>query len=162
MKKNIKGFTLIELLVVSLIVAILSMIALPRFFIHVEIAKAREAIDYARMWQAARNIYFSQEGSFPSDDTVLSIADFQSPHFTKTNNSLSQNTGYTRFTRKGGGLYIIQAMAQTSEIYCCYKSNDNDEGTQGFKICNSLANSATTNTSNTPADYTCRMISETE
>lgn len=162
MKKNIKGFTLIEMLVVVLIIGILSMFALPRFFINVELAKAREAIEYARMWQAARSIYYSQHGSFPSDDTSLSIENFQSNHFTKSNNNLSQDTGYAQFTRNGDDhLYIIQAMAQTNEIYCCYKSTNDDVGEQGLKICNSLASNAT-GSSNAPAGYTCRTISETE
>lgn len=161
MKKNTKGFTLIEMLVVVLIVSILSMFALPRFFINMEIAKAREAIDYARMWQAARSIYYSQHGSFPSTDTQLSISTFQSEHFTKADNNLSQATGYTNFTRNNGGLYIIQAMAQTNTIYCCYKSTNDDDGEQGFKICNSLANNAA-GSSNAPAGYTCRTITETE
>lgn len=161
MKKNIKGFTLIEMLVVVLIISILSMFALPRFFINVEIAKAREAVDYARMWQAARSIYYSQHGSFPSTDTQLSIETFQSKHFTKTNYNLSQPTGYTNFTRNDDNLYIIQAMAQTNTIYCCYKSTNDDDGEQGLKICNSLASSAT-GSSNDPAGYTCRTIAETE
>lgn len=162
MKKNTKGFTLIEMLVVVLIVGILSMFALPGFFINVELAKAREAIDYARMWQAARSIYYSQHGSFPSDDTQLSIATFQSDHFTKTNYNLSQTTGYTNFTRNGDDhLYIIQAMAQTNEIYCCYKSTNDEVGEQGLKICNTLAHNAASS-SNAPSGYTCRTITETE
>ena len=129
MLKNKKGFTLIELMVVVIIITTLAMLALPRYFLHTEMARAREAIDYARLWQNARGIYYASHLSYPSSSSpdALSISDFsRSNHF----NTDTSSNSYILFTRKNGDYFI---RADDDWIRCC--------GTNAFgeKLCDNLA-----------------------
>lgn len=157
-KLNKKGFTLVEMLVVVLIISILSALALPRYFVNVELARAREAIDYARMWQGARNIYYAQNEAFPlvNNTSVLSIEDFSNSRF------FDQGFGgdYSFFLRKTGD-FAIKAMAETEDLFCCWPTPGNN---RGQKICDNLASGATEQNSTTYSaiNYTCRGIIEGE
>ena len=161
MKKiNKKGFTLLEILVVVLIVTILASIALPKYILNVELARAREAIDYARLWQGAVEIYFGQHESFPTSTNQLTISDFSnSRYFNQDYSSMSGTGGYALFTRKTG-LYAIQAMTQSSEISCCWSTN-NDVDEEGQKICNSLAPVTDDNENpTTVGTWSCRALND--
>ena len=131
MLKNKKGFTLIELMVVVIIITTLAMLALPRYFLHTEMARAREAIDYARLWQGARSIYYASHEEYPSSLSVssLSISDFSNSHYFNTDTS---SNSYILFRRKNGEFSI---MATDSSIKCCYPTNN----AEGQKICDGLA-----------------------
>lgn len=157
-----KGFTLLEVLVVVLIVTILASLALPQYFINVELAKAREAIDYARLWQGAREIYFAQHEAFPSSNSSLVIDDFSNAnYFNQSYVDLNNTSGYAFFTRTTG-LYAIKAAAQSSEVSCCWSTN-NDDNQKGQKICANLAPiTADNENTTTTGTWTCRVIPEAD
>jgi type IV pilus assembly protein PilA len=65
------GFTLIELLVVMLILGILAAIALPAFFNQRDKAGDAKAKEYAHSAQVAMETYFTDNGSYTSDEEAL-------------------------------------------------------------------------------------------
>ena len=166
-KLNKKGFTLVEILVVVLIISILSAIALPKYFVNVELARAREAIDYARMWQGARNIYFAQNEAFPpvSSTNLLSIEDFSNAKFFDQGFVSQDADSYSFFLRKTGA-FAIKAMAESDELFCCWPTQDNNtqDNNRGQKICETLASGSTQQNAATysAVNYSCKEIIEGE
>ncbi len=66
-KDSEKGFTLIELLVVIIIIGILAAIALPSFLNQSNKAKQGEAKTYVSSINKGQQAYFTQKGSFVTD-----------------------------------------------------------------------------------------------
>ena len=157
-KLNKKGFTLVEMLVVVLIISILSAFALPKYFVNVEIARAREAVDYARMWQGARNIYYAQNETFPpvSSTNLLSIEDFSNAKFFDQGFVSQGADSYSFFLRKTGA-FAIKAMAQSDNLFCCWPTPDNN---RGQKICETLASGNTQQNAATysAVNYSCKEL----
>jgi type IV pilus assembly protein PilA len=65
------GFTLIELLVVMLILGILAAIALPAFFNQRDKAGDAKAKEYAHSAQVAMETYFTDNGTYTTDEEAL-------------------------------------------------------------------------------------------
>ena len=72
MNKN--GFTLLEMLVVSLIIGILAAIALPKYQLAVEKARAAEGITILRSLRDAQFNYFLTHGKYSNNINDLDIS----------------------------------------------------------------------------------------
>lgn len=136
--KNLKkGFTLIELMVVILLLGILAAIAIPSYFSNLESAKAREAIDFIRHWQAARSIYIAEnEHDVDARYPVLLGLENPDPNNFEVNagGGVEGQVAKMIFTRTNG-LYII--LGTDHDIYCCYTAgNERSE-----KVCKTLTDS---------------------
>ncbi len=73
-RKMKKGFTLIELLVVVLIIGILSAVALPQYQVAVLKSRTTELFTNVKSIAQAAEIYYMENGSWPTDLTTLSIS----------------------------------------------------------------------------------------
>ena len=144
-KLSKKGFTLTELMVVVLILGILATFAIPQYLTTLEIAKAREAIDFARQWQNARDIYYSENGDFPRnnsfealglDENVLDFTQVKVLRYFDLYTNVS-NTIY--FIRKSNNLYMIYAT--DDDLFCCWNPSDTNNATKAQKICQNLVSS---------------------
>ncbi|MBI3229865.1 MAG: type II secretion system protein [Burkholderiales bacterium] len=65
MSKKIRGFTLIELLVVLAIVALLSTLALPRYFQSIDTAKETILADNLRVTRETIDKFYGDTGRYP-------------------------------------------------------------------------------------------------
>ncbi|MCX5695115.1 MAG: prepilin-type N-terminal cleavage/methylation domain-containing protein [Candidatus Omnitrophica bacterium] len=66
MKKNRKGFTLIELIIVVVIVGILALVAIPRYFANIEKARKAEALSSMRSIREAIMGYYAANNAYPT------------------------------------------------------------------------------------------------
>ena len=76
MFKRKSGFTLLELMIVVIIIGILAMLAIPRFFDAVESAKVAEAKGTLNEVYKAFSAYNSVYGSWPSAATITEGSSF--------------------------------------------------------------------------------------
>ena len=74
MKAIQKGFTLIELMIVIAIVGILAVVALPAYQDYTARAQMSEALTLAEGQKTAVVEYYSDKGTFPSDNAAAGIA----------------------------------------------------------------------------------------
>lgn len=74
MKAIQKGFTLIELMIVIAIVGILAAVALPAYQDYTARAQMSEALTLAEGQKAAVVEYYSDNGTFPANNTSAGIA----------------------------------------------------------------------------------------
>ena len=145
-KDSKKGFTLIELLTVIIIIGVLSAIAMPSYFSNVEMAKAREAINFVREWKNAREIYFSNNEHYISataDVEVLGmdpisngVNDYFENFFAYFGDVAIANNaqlGAVSLKRKDNSYFIY---GTDYDIFCCY-----GDSTKGEKTCKSLSSS---------------------
>ncbi|MGV8152998.1 MAG: prepilin-type N-terminal cleavage/methylation domain-containing protein [Alkaliphilus sp.] len=98
---NKKGFTLIELIIVIAIIAILMIIAVPRFAGFTDRAEDRMAESNLEMVQNLVAVYRAENGTFPaSADFAALIAHFLSLDYidTATAADLSLNTNWKNDT----------------------------------------------------------------
>jgi prepilin-type N-terminal cleavage/methylation domain-containing protein len=69
MKRNSKGFTLIELIIVIVIVGILALVAIPRYFANVEKARKAEALSSMRAIREAIMGYYAANNAQPTTNS---------------------------------------------------------------------------------------------
>lgn len=74
MKAIQKGFTLIELMIVIAIVGVLAVVALPAYQDYTARAQMSEALTLAEGQKSAVVEYYSDHGTFPTDNTAAGIA----------------------------------------------------------------------------------------
>ena len=145
--KTGKGFTLIELLVVVLIIGILTAIALPKYLVAVEKAKAASVMQAGNAIFDAKERYFLNFGSYPLYFKDLDL-DFswQTPDIVFTNGTeryRDETNGYY-LSYGGGPILLIDKGNQTTYnyifLFCsvnkkiyCVGSKDADD-----KLCKSL------------------------
>ena len=115
MKRDKKGFTLIELIIVIVIVGILAMVAIPRYFANINKARRAEAVSTLRSIREALMGFYAANNAFPATDsfpitvlldgeTVLTMDRPVSANFT----FVYAATAITAMTRTDGPAYTMQ------------------------------------------------------
>ena len=161
-----KGFTLTELMVVVFILGILASIAIPNYLTNVETARAREAIDFARQWQNARDIYFAENGHMPTatglDVIDLDIASpfMEGAYQTRFFYIQPVDTNTIVFKRDGVR-YLIYAT--DNDLRCCWLNGED----KCRKLCQNLVSNVNENTTASSFSfqqegYTCYTFAETD
>ena len=140
------GFTLIELLVVVLIIGILAAVALPKYEIAVEKARAAEPLSVLKTLRDAQELYYMANGTYATsfDDLDVEVPESKNFNYTMGNNAsgrmsvgvISKQKPYLlAFRLAGSGQYSI----------ICGTDNgaDADDLAYARRICTSLgANTA--------------------
>ena len=144
-KLSKKGFTLTELMVVVLILGILAAFAIPQYLTTLEITKAREAIDFARQWQNARDIFYSENGYLPNNNSFEALG-LDENVSTWTNTAVFQyfslHTSFADtilFYRRSSQLYMMYAT--DNGLFCCWNPSNTNNSTKAQKICRNLVSS---------------------
>ncbi len=134
------GFTLVELLMVMVLVAILVVVALPKYNGALERSRAaegitilRDASDYAN----ARYVVVGGSTTYPSlafrDVDTLKPIHFNTPTFTRSNSNKNLSIA---IERSSGWNYTLTAVNQNGElqkITCTDQNNGEDCETIGMK-----------------------------
>ncbi len=145
-----KAFTLIELLVVVLIIGILSAIALPKYLIAVERARATEALILLKNLKDARMVYMltnpdianpaldELDVEIPGTDVACIATTTAHPfHQTKYFQIGLLNSGNPHaFRVSDGQLLYTLAYYNTLNAYFCHVENGAD--TKYISVCKSL------------------------
>lgn len=93
MRKAKRGFTLIELIIVIVILGILAVVALPKYFANIERARKAEALSTMRAIREGILGYYSAQGAYPGANTwpivvniggdeIFNLGQPTSPYFT--------------------------------------------------------------------------------
>lgn len=107
MKAIQKGFTLIELMIVIAIVGILAAVALPAYQDYTARAQMSEALTLAEGQKAAVVEYYSDNGTFPANNTSAGIAasnTITGKYVATVNVSGNANTAIITSTMKSSGV----------------------------------------------------------
>lgn len=107
MKAIQKGFTLIELMIVIAIVGILAAVALPAYQDYTARAQMSEALTLAESQKAAVVEYYSDNGTFPANNTSAGIAasnTITGKYVATVNVSSNANTATITSTMKSSGV----------------------------------------------------------
>ncbi len=151
---NNLGFTLIELLVVVLIIAILAVIALPKYQLTVEKTHAVNA--YTRLKAINDSIarYYLATGSYSSTASKWSVLDIELPEGCSDGGYcqgdiwvwyMYANSGNTLANRSpANSKYFIHYDAPTKR-YSCYANASWSNSTFYGKVCGALCGTAPTN-----------------
>lgn len=109
---NQKGFTLIELMVVIAIIGILAAIAIPKMSSATDSAKIAKIQADLRTISGAEAIYYSQQGSYTSDMSVLVSAGLLAS--TVTPPTSGGATSYTLSATTGEATYVFSGKTYSS------------------------------------------------
>ena len=133
------GFTLIELLVVVLIIGILSAIALPKYELAVEKARAAEPLSALKNLRDAQEIYYMANGSYATNLADLDITLPESKHFTY---SISGTTSVFARSKKKSYLLAYRLSQRAGSPFSIACGTGASAGTADYeyarKICAAL------------------------
>ena len=142
------GFTLIELLVVVLIIGILAAVALPKYEIAVEKARAAEPLSVLKSLRDAQELYYMANGTYATsfDDLDVEVPESKNFNYTMGNNTMGNNVMSVGVVSKEKP-YLLAFRLAGSGKYSIICGTDNgadaDDLAYARRICTSLgANTA--------------------
>jgi len=122
MKKARKGFTLIELIIVILIIGVLAVIALPKYFATIKNARRAEAFATMNSIRDVENLIWAGKGSYDAYDSGTSKT-LTYTFGTDTTLSVSPNTADFSYviTDTTDGSYVTATAQQSTGDDSVYK-----------------------------------------
>ena len=131
------GFTLIELLVVVLIIGILAAVALPKYELAVEKARAAEPLSVLKSLRDAQEIYYMANGTYT---TNLDDLDIEVPESKNFRYVVSGQLSVAVFSNKKP--YLLAYRFATSEYASIVCGTTAQSGTSDYeyarKLCGAL------------------------
>ena len=131
------GFTLIELLVVVLIIGILAAVALPKYELAVEKARAAEPLSVLKSLRDAQEVYYMANGAYAADFDELDVEVPESKNFDYI---LSPNTSVGAKSKKRQ--YVLAYRYASTGKYSIVCGTDAGYHTENYafgrKLCISL------------------------
>jgi len=122
MLRNKKGFTLIELIIVIVIVGILALVAIPRYFANVEKARKAEALSSMRAIREAIMGYYAANNAYPSPNSFPITVTVDGENVmvveqpSSTNFSYSYNANTITATHTGAGVCTYTMNINTGSV----------------------------------------------
>lgn len=127
-KKQNKGFTLIELLIVSILIGIMSALALPSFLSQASKAQQSEAKSYVGAIMRAQQAYRLENPSFAADNIILQIGlhtatdnytyDINNPSNSSTSLVKANSKDAGKLKSYGGGVVVITSSGLNVAVAC--------------------------------------------
>ena len=164
--KSKQAFTLIELLVVVLIIGILAAVALPKYEMAVEKARASEALTILKAIANANRVYYMANGTHPEniDDLDIEIPGTSTYTVAGTRKSSKHfQYGTHAWNDENNAVIAIAQRIPQSTFYSFnyYQVNDTiccfGYSAKGVQMCKTFSNGKT-NATNTSNQYACYQI----
>ena len=113
MENNRTGFTLIELIIVIVIVGILAVIAIPRYFANIRKGKRAEAVATLRSIREGLVDYYAVNNAFPGEDSfpIIVVLDGE----TVLNMDRPESTNFIYYY--GAGLTVAEGNGWGADNY---------------------------------------------